>query len=350
MKTERITLPLNEKIGLISNLSTMLSAGISIIEAVDSILEDAKGNQKKLLQALHDDLTQGKQIHLSLAQFPNVFDKVTINLIKAAEEAGTLDSTLKDLKENIKRETEFNDKIKSALTYPAVIFVVFIGVFLTILIVVIPKISTVFSRLRVPLPLPTKIMIWISDLVTKHTLAIVIAVIVGIAVLIFLFKTQRRLFIAVLIRLPLVSNLVKEIDITRLTRNLHYLLDAGIPITSALELTEEVVIRHDVARLIRSSREMVSSGKRLSEGLKTSKNIMPSIVIKLVEAGEKSGTLDKSLADIAEYLDYQVTNTLRTLTALLEPIMLVVVGILIGGMMLAIIGPIYGLIGQVGNR
>jgi len=350
MKIEKLSLTLNEKIGLISNLSTMLSAGISILEAVDSLLEDSKKNQQKLLNALRDGLIQGQQIHVSLAQFPRVFDKVTINLIKASEEAGTLDSTLKDLKENIKRESEFNDKIKSALTYPAVIFVVFLGVFLTILLVVIPKISTVFSRLRVELPLPTKIMIGLSNLVTQHTLLIIVSIFGSIGLVIFLFKTQRRLFISVLIRMPLVSQLVKVIDITRFTRNMHYLLNAGIPITSALELTEEVVTRRDVARLIHTSREMVSAGKRLSEGLKTSKSIMPSIVIKLIEAGEKSGTLDTSLADIAEYLDYQVTNTLRTLTALLEPIMLVLVGILIGGMMLAIIGPIYGLIGQVGNR
>lgn len=350
MKTEHLTLSSSEKISFVSNFSTMLSAGISILEAVDSLLEDSKGNQKKLLQVLREDLIQGNHVYISFSKFPQIFDKVTVNLIKAAEEAGSLDVTLKDLKANIKKETEFNDKVKSALTYPAVIFMVFIGVFLMILIVVIPKISTVFSRLKVPLPLPTRIMIFVSNVVTQYTIALVIGIVIIIGGLLFLYKTNKRLILSIFFRFPLISGLIKEIDLTRFTRSLHYLLTSGIPIITALELTQDVVMRKDIAKIIAQSKEMVTGGKRMSEGLRSGKGKIPTIMIKIIEAGEKSGTLDKSLEDISEYLDYQVTNTLRTLTSLLEPIMLVFVGIMIGGMMLAIIGPIYGLISQVGSK
>lgn len=350
MNYKNIHLSTSEKLGFIGNLSTMLTAGISILEIVDSLLEDSKGNQKKILDVLHADLEQGNHISTSFEKFPNVFDKITINLIKASEEAGTLDITLKDLKENIKKDTEFRDKIKGALTYPVLIIFVFIGVLVMILTVVVPKISTVFSRLSVTLPLPTKILIFLSNLLVKYTIPSLAVIAIFIFIMVVLYRSQKKLLFRLLFSLPLVSELAKEIDLTRFSRSLFLLLNAGIPITSALELTEEVVMKRDVSKAILHCKEIVFSGKKLSEGLKDAKHIFPSIMIKITEAGEKSGSLDKSMQDASEYLDYQVSGTLRTLTTLLEPIMLVVVGVMIGGMMLAIIAPIYGLIGQVGPR
>lgn len=349
-KLVKLSIPTSEKLTMMSNFSTMLSAGISILETIDSLLDDAKGNQKKILQYLREDLIQGKRVYESFARFPNVFDKVTVSIIKAAEESGTLDTTLKDLKDNIKKDTEFTDKVKSALTYPLVIFVVFLGVLLTILIVVIPKISTVFSRLKIDLPLPTKIMIFVSNVMIQYTIPFLLGLAVLIILMIFLYRANKKFFLGIFFSLPLISELVKQIDLVRFSRSLNYLLSSGIPIVSSLELSQEVVMRKDIAQVIHNSREMIISGKKLSDGLKTSKGKIPSIMVKIVEAGEKSGTLEKSLKDISEYLDYQVSNTLHTLTTLLEPIMLVFVGIMVGGMMLAIIGPIYNLIGQVGKR
>lgn len=243
---------------------------------------------------------------------------------------------------------EFSDKVRSAMVYPMFIVLVFIGVLTMILVVVVPKISDVFLRLRVDLPLPTQILIFLSNLVVKNTaifLPGLIAVIVGF---IFLYRQQKTLILNILYSLPLVSQLVDEIDIVRFSRSLHLLLSSGLPITAALELSEDVVNKRKTAEIIRRSKDMVLSGKKLSEGFRTGHGAIPTIMIKLMEAGEKTGTLEKSMQDISEYFDYQVSTTLKTLTALLEPIMLVVVGVLVGGMMMAIIAPVYGLIGQVG--
>ncbi len=350
MNTRNITISNSEKLGLISNFATMLTAGISIIEIVDSLIEDSRGNQKKLLEILRADLLAGNHISTSFEKFPKIFDKITINLIRAAEEAGTLDVILNDLKENIRKETEFKDKIKAALTYPLFVIIVFIGVLIMILFIVIPRISTVFLRLNIALPLPTKILVFLSNLLVTQTIAVSGAIIMFIIVFFFLYKTQKALVLSILFSLPLISTLAREIDLTRFSRSLYLLLNAGIPITLALELTQEIVVKKEVSRAISVSKDMVISGKRLSDGLKEAKNIFPSIMIKITEAGEKSGTLDRSMQDASEYLDYQVSTTLRTFTSMLEPIMLVVVGVLVGGMMLSIISPIYGLIGQVGGR
>jgi type IV pilus assembly protein PilC len=339
-----------DKLSLLSNFSTMITAGIPILETVDSLLEDSKGNTRKLLLVIREDILQGNHLYSSFAKFPDVFDKVTTNVIRAAEEAGTLDVTLIDIKDQIEREMEFNDKIKAAMVYPIVIFAVFLGVFFMILIVVIPKISQVFSSLNVELPLPTKILIFLSDGILKYTIPVVGVSALLIFLLIFLLKTQRKKILALFYKLPLISNLVKEIDLAHFSRSMYLLLNSGITITNALELAEEVVIRPDIAKAVRHTQETVLTGKNFSQGLKDNKKLFPGLIVKIIEAGEKTGTLDKSLQDVSKQMDYRVSNSLRNITTLLEPVMLVAVGVLVGGMMMAIIAPIYGLIGQVSAR
>lgn len=342
------TLSSSDKIALISNLHTMLASGIPILETVESLLEDAKGSQKKLLQAMRQDLGQGQHLYVTFAKFPKIFDKVTVSIIKAAEESGTLDTALEDLKTNIKREIEFNDKIRSALIYPVFILGVFVLVLVVILVVVIPKIATVFKQLNVTLPLPTKILIFLSDSLLTYTIPIIVVVCLLITGCVYFYKQNRMIVVRVLTSLPLISLLTQQIDLTRFTRSLYLLLTAGLPITVALELTQDVVIKKNISNAIKHAKNYVYGGKKLSEGFKDSRKVIPPIMIKIIEAGERSGSLDKSMLDVSEYLDYQVSNTLKTLTALIEPIMLVGVGILVGGMMMSIIAPIYQLIGQVG--
>lgn len=350
INNERLTLKNSDKLALLGNLSTMITAGIPILESVDSLLEDSKGNSKRVLEVMREDMIQGHHLYSSFAKFTNVFDKVTVNVVRASEEAGTLDVTLKDLKAQIQKEMEFNDKVKAAMIYPVVIVVVFLGVLLLILTVVIPKISTVFSRLNVNLPLPTRVLIFVSNGLLDYTLPVIVGLIVTCAILFLIFKAEKARILNIFYSAPLISTLVKEIDLARFSRSMFLLLTSGITITNALELAEEVVRRRDIAAAIKYAKETVLGGKNLSQGFKEQKKVFSSIIVKIIEAGEKTGTLDKSMAEISEQQDYRVTNSLKTLTTLLEPVMLVVVGILVGGVMMSIIAPIYGLIGQVSSR
>lgn len=350
MKLEHITLRPSERIELVGSLATMLSSGIPILEAVDSLQEDARGGQKKILETLREDLIQGKHIHVTFAKFPMVFDKVTVSVVKASEEAGTLEITLKDLRQTIQKETEFSDKVTTALLYPMFIVFVFLGVLLMILTVVVPKITTVFSRLNVTLPIPTRILFALSALLTTQTIPVSIGLLGVGGGGWFIYRRYRGTINNLFFSFPLVSTLVQEIDITRFSRSLHLLLSSGIPIVAALELTADVVVRKKTATIISNARMMVLAGKNLSEGLRSAKGYLPAIMIKLIEAGEKTGSLERAMQEISEYFDYQVEKTLKTLTTLLEPVLLVMVGVVVGGLMFAIISPIYGLIGQVGSR
>ncbi len=349
MKLANLSISTNEEINLISNMATMLRAGIPIIEVIDSLLEDSKGQLKIVLETLRADLMQGKRIYTSFSRFPKIFDNVTINLIRASEEAGTLDVSLEDLKINIQKQMEFNDQIRGAMIYPVFILFVFFSVMIVILIVVIPKISTVFSSLGTTLPLPTQMMIVASNFLIKNTIEAISFAILISAFILYMIRKHKKFLIRMLLSLPYISKLGKDIDIARFTRSLYLLLNSGLPIGSALALAGSVVNKKEVAEAIEHSRQVVLAGKSLSEGFKAYKNIFPSMIIKITEAGEKSGSLDTSMQDASVYLDYQVAQTLKTVTALIEPVMLVVVGILIGGMMLAIIAPMYGMISQISN-
>jgi type IV pilus assembly protein PilC len=339
-----------DKLNLMYNLATMLSAGIPILDAVSDLKDESAGNQKKVFTQLEADITQGGTISDSFAKFDRAFDSITINLIKSAEESGNLDSALKDITKNIKKTIEFNGKIKAALTYPVLVLVLFLGIMLVILTYVIPRIADVFSRLKVTLPLPTKILIATSEFFLSHIPHVVIGTAVLIGSLVALFITKRRELANAMFSLPLLSRLAREIDIARFSSSLGLLLESGIPIANALEFCEQVVLRKKVSRAITLAKDSVVNGKNLSEGFKATKNIFPVRMIRITEAGEKSGSLEKSMHDLAEQSESQVDGTLKTVTTMLEPLMLVFIGLLVGGIMLSIIAPIYQLIGSISPR
>ncbi len=346
----KIRISNNDKLNFLSGLGTMLRAGLSVLEVVSSLAEDSRGDLKIFFEVLYEDLTQGKTISSSLAKFPRSFDKVTINVLKSAEESGTLESTLKDVETTIQKTIKFNDKIRSALLYPLVVSVVFIFIIVGILIFVIPRVSTVFTSLNIDLPLPTKILLYISNILTQQTIWVVgffSALILGI---IILYIKKRDWLINRFLSLPFISTIAAEIDLTRFSHSLSLLLDAGIPITSALALTQEVIVKEEIRNVIAETRDMVGSGKKISESFKKYKKIIPKLVIKIIEAGEHSGSLSASMQYISDYLEYQVEKKLFSATTLLEPFMLVTIGFVVGGMMLSIISPIYSLIGQIGPR
>ena len=299
--------------------------------------------------SVEEDLVQGKPLHVCFSKFPLVFNKVSVNIIKASEEAGTLNIVLKDLKNQIQKDMEFTDEVKSALMYPFIVLIVFLGVLLVILVVVIPKISTVFLQLHADLPLPTRVLIFASNAVLHNLIQLLIALLGICFSIYFLLKYQRKFILNFLYTLPLLSTIIKGIDLTRFFRSMYLLLNSGVIITSALELAKDVVIRQDIAKSIEYAQESVLTGRRLSEALKERKDIFSGTMIKIVEAGERTGSLDRSMGDISDDMDYQVTKMLKTSITLLEPLMLIFMSILVGGMMISIIAPIYGLVSNIGG-
>jgi type II secretory pathway component PulF len=346
----KLPISATEKYVIMSELATMLKAGIPAVEALQALINDAKGNSRKVLQTIQDDLNQGTRISDSLRKMPSTFDAITVNLISTGEEAGTLETSLRDIANGIKKDNDLLEKVKSALIYPLMVMGVFGGVMIIILTFVIPRVASVFSKLRVTLPTPTRILIGMSNALTQNTAVVLIALAVVVVVIVYLYQTKKAMLFNALSKLPVINKLVKEIDITRFAHTMHLLLVAGIPINKALELAQQVITQHKTAKALVTCREYVVSGRQLSEGMREHGEIFPGVMIRITEVGEKSGSLEESMQDITEYFDAKVSNSLKNLTVLLEPILILIVGVLIGGMMLAIVAPIYNLIGQIRSR
>ncbi len=344
-----LRLSADDKISLFSNMATMLSAGIPIAETIESLLDESKKDTRQVLLIVQEDISSGHHLHQSFSKFPRAFDKVTVNLIKSAEESGTLETSLKDIEKNMLKEMQFADNVKSALMYPALVMVVFVVVLVVMLLVVIPKIAQVFSRLKVSLPFATRMMIVLSNALIHHPFIVIgvsVAVVVGVMMF---YRYKRELLFNFLYDLPGVSQLIRKTDLTHFTRNLYLLLSSGIPIVMALELAEEVVRKSEVRALIKQARNRAVSGYPFFQGLRSKQRIVPEMMIKLMEVGEKTGTLETAMQSVADHMDYEVTKSLAKFTTILEPVMLVVVALVVGGMMMAIISPMYGLISQVGS-
>ena len=344
-----VSLSISDKLYLISNLATLLSSGIPILEAIDSLIPETSGNSRKILKTLRQDMNQGQTISQSFSRYPKAFDPITVNLIKAAEEAGTLETILKDLVKTIKKDIDFINKVKSALTYPILVLIILFLVLVINLFFVIPRIAQVFSRLHVPTPLPTKILIATSKLVVDNTLLSIAALIAFLLLIFIIVKTQKAIFLGILGIIPPVNKLLTEIDLTRFTRSLALLLKSGIPITDSLKLTQNVVNKRKIEKIIAHASQEVAAGRKLSDGLKDNK-IIPNFMIRVTQAGEISGTLEQSMQELSEQFDDRVTQRVKNLTVLLEPLLLLIVGILVGAIMLAIIAPIYNLISNIKSR
>lgn len=339
-----------EKLNIVDSLATLLASGIPIIEAVESLLEEAKGDSLKILKILEEDLNQGKTIAYSLTRHPKSFDPITVNLIKAAEESGTLETTLKDITESIAKDIDFIGKVRGGLIYPSIILFIMYGYINLALFFVIPKFSEVIDRLKYDVPLPTKILFGVSKFANDNLLLVITAQVLAVLCIVILFKTKKSFIARLFFSLPLISKLVLEIDITRFTRSLSLLLKSGIPIDEAIRLSKDVVGKKEIRDVITDSLKQVESGKTISSGLKKHKGIIPGFMVRITQAGEKSGTLENALQQISNQFETRVTNRLKSVTLLIEPILLITVALMVGALLLAIVAPIYNLIGKFSQR
>jgi len=336
-----------DRMGLYTDLGTMLRAGIPIMEAIESLQEDAKGQLKKALDVMHKALVNGEPLSTALSNMPQSFDPISINLIRAAEEGGALETTLQNLAESTQKDLAFSDELRTSMIYPVFVMVLFGGIVVLMLTFVIPRIAKVFLNLRVHIPAVTTFMIHASQYFQANWRYIAIGLFVAIAGFVVLFKMQKRAIIRGFLALPGLRRLGRNIDLSRFTRSLGLLLHAGVPVDEALTLSRGVVQKAEMVRLVDAMKRQVDAGKPLSGSLRAAKGLVPPIMIRSTETAEKSGTLEITMQDLAAYFEREVSQRLKAITTLLEPILLVVVGLMVGTLMITIIAPIYNLITQI---
>lgn len=351
--SKKLKLKPTDKLLIIESLSIMLSAGIPILESLESIKEDTttkSGNE--LASGLLNEISGGKTLSESMALYPDTFDEVFLNIIKSGEQAGNLDKVLYQSAENLKAEIDTINSIRSSLFYPILVIVVLIAVTFYMFAFALPKIAVVFVDMAIDLPAYSSFIMKSSIFFSENLIIFVLVfILMGIATLLLLkIDGVRRKVFYLLIKTPLLKKLVRFVDLSRLTNTSSLLLKAGVPIIQVLDISKKVVISSKLRADIETLGESLTEGATLTEAMKKKKESFPSFVRRLIGVGEETGNLDKSLDEISKYYEKKYTDIINNFTVLLEPILLVLIAIVVGAVLISVIVPIYQGIGQFGPR
>jgi type IV pilus assembly protein PilC len=329
----------------------MMDAGLALVQCLDTLASQQENKQfKKTLTEVREDVEGGSTFAAALKRHPKAFNSLYANMVEAGEAGGLLDTILNRLAVYIEKAMTLRRKVKGALIYPSTIVVVAIGVVIFLLIFVIPVFVKLFEGAKVELPLPTRIVMELSRLVQTYILAVLGFLVSGIVGLRFIYRTEtgRRIVDGLLLRIPIFGPLLRKVAVAKFTRTLGTLIASGVPILDGLDITAKTAGNKVVEEAVMKTRVSITEGKTIADPLKASK-VFPPMVVQMISVGEQAGALDSMLEKIADFYDAEVDQAVANLTALIEPILMVFLGVVVGGMIVAMYLPIFKMATVMGN-
>lgn len=299
---------------------------------------------RKSLNTMADDLQEGSSISDALRKHPKIFSEFYVNMVRAGEESGKLDQTFSYLADYLERSYEVTSKAKHALIYPAFVIITFIGVMILMLTVIIPKITPILTESGQELPIYTKMVIWISDFVVNYGIFAAIGIIVGTFFLLRFGRTQsgKASLATFKLSVPYVGDLYKKLYLSRIADNMNTMIMSGISMIRVLETTGQVVGNEVYRKIMESATAEVKGGKALSAALSSYPEI-PGIMVQMIKVGEETGELGNILKTLAKFYQKEVITAVDTLVDLIEPVMVVMLGLGVGTLLAAVLMPIYNL-------
>ena len=329
--------------------STMIDAGLPIIQCLD-ILQSQQENVtfKKMLKEIKDQVEGGATLADALKRFPKHFDNLFVNMIAAGETGGILDVILKRLSSYMEKAAKLKRKVKGAMVYPAITITVAVVVVAIILIFVIPVFQKMFEDFGGKLPAPTLMVIGLSEFVKSKIHWIVIGIILFVIAYKQYYKTEKgRLTIdALLLKTPVFGLLIRKVAVAKFTRTMGTMLGSGVAILDALDIVAKTSDNKIVENAIYSVRSGIAEGRTMADPLQTS-GVFPSMVCQMISVGESTGALDAMLEKIADFYDEEVDQAVENLTSMIEPMMIVFLGAVIGGLVVAMYLPIFKIAGTI---
>jgi len=325
-------------------LATMIGAGIPLLESFEILAEQTKESAKGFGLGLQDcaDLVRGGvEISEAMARFPKIFPEIYINMVKAGEASGQLDIILNRLADFMEASEELKSEIKSAMTYPVISLCLIFGITGYLLVGVVPKFKAMFDNLHAHLPMVTVMVLGASKMLTQYYLVSLAVIFVTVVTYIVAMKMPQgqRARDLIFLKLPVFGDLFQKVAISRFARTFGTLLSSGVPLLQALEIVASTAGNRIIEDTLLNTRESVRRGESMTTYLATSW-VFPPMVVKMMGIGEKSGALEQLLGKISDFYDQQIHATVQGLTSLIEPIMLVVMGVVVGTVVLAIFLPI----------
>ncbi|HET6466517.1 MAG TPA: type II secretion system inner membrane protein GspF [Nitrospiria bacterium] len=327
------------------HLATLTGAKLPLMEALSALMDQLeKGELKRIVAGVRERVKEGSSLAMALGQYPSVFSEIYINMVRAGEASGTLDGMLLRLADYLEYQVKLRNQLVATLTYPA--FMVVIGglILLGLVTFIVPKITLIFEEVHQVLPWPTVILIAVSHFLNDYWWIILLAGVLGVFALQQYIRTPagRIQYDRFMLRMPVVGRVTLMVAISRFTRTLSTLLTSGVPLLQALDVVRNVVQNAVLAEAIDRARQNIGEGQSLAEPLRKS-GMFPPLVTHMIAVGEKSGDLEPMLVKVSEAYDNEVEAIVGTLTALLTPVMILVMGGVIGFIVMAILLPIFEL-------
>lgn len=333
-------------------LATMVSAGIPLLECLEILAEQVEnqGFQNVLFEVVND-IRSGVDFSSAIGKYPRCFPDIYVNMVRAGEVSGQLDEILIRLAEYQEASAALKAKIKSAMTYPVISIVMILGITTFLLVFIIPKFKTIFESLNVELPTITVLLLNLAEFMSTQWMTWGGGSIIAFMAFQFYRKTPfgARQLDFLSLKVPVFGPLFKKVAISRFARTFATLIQSGVPILGALEIVASTAGNRVIEEIVVNASDSVRQGDNLATPLSEHPGIFPPMVTKMIAIGEKSGALEQLLTKISEFYDQQVETMVDQLTALIEPIMIAVMGVMVGGMVLAIFLPIFKLQGALGQ-
>ncbi|HMO78865.1 MAG TPA: type II secretion system F family protein [Candidatus Paceibacterota bacterium] len=337
----------HDKIIMYRNLGAMINAGLPLTRALAVMQRQAKNKKlKSILEIINDKVKKGSSLSDALGTFPKIFTSLMISMIKAGEESGNLVQSLKVTAEQMEKNYLLKKKVKGAMIYPAVIIgaMILIGFFM--LIYVVPTLTSTFAELNIELPASTKFIIALSDFFQNNLIVVIILIFLIFTLFSFILKTKdgKKYFHLFLIKSPLISPLVKEINSARTTRTLSALLGAGVPFTRSLEITREVIQNVYYKKVIEKAEKNIQMGLPISKVFSENDDLFPAFVGEMMAVGEETGEMGNMLLEVADFYESEVDQKTKNISTIIEPVLMVLVGVVVGFFAISMIGPMYSLV------
>jgi type IV pilus assembly protein PilC len=329
--------------------STMIDAGLPIIQCLDILYsQQANATFKKMLKEIKESVEGGATLAEALKKFPKQFDSLFVNMIAAGEAGGILDAILRRLATYMEKAAKLKSQVKGAMTYPIVTLIIAVMVLAVILVFVIPVFEEMFADFGGELPVPTQIVVAMSDMVKSK----IVYIIIGLLLFSIAFKKTygtekgREVTDKLLLKIPVFGDLLRKVAVAKFSRTMGTMLTSGVAILEALDIVAKTAGNKTVEKAIYKVRKGISEGRTMADPLAAS-GVFPSMVCQMIGVGESTGALDAMLGKIADFYDEEVDQAVENLTALIEPFMLVFLGVTIGGLVVAMYLPIFKMAGAM---
>ena len=347
----RKEISLKDKLFLTKYLSLMLRVGTGLLDALEILRRDFKNpTVKDFLFLAKENLKKGHPFYESFAAYPQSFSQTFVALIKAGEISGKLEEVCKILSQTTEREAELKRKLKSALTYPIILIVVSISVIGLLLTFAIPRIASIFEGMDQEPPLFTRIVLTLSSFLNTYGLYILLITIVTLIFLWFFYKktvTGKKFFGNLITNLPFFKRIIIRLDVQRFTQNFSAMLEAGIPVTQALEVSTQTLSSSKIKFALERVLFKIKSGKTISDAFLEEKDVFPSVLVSLISIGEKTGHLSQSLSELSDFYAKELDATIKSLMSLVEPVILLMIGGIVALIALGVIVPMYQMVSTV---